>query len=105
MKIIIQEGNTDSEFIEGFTHGYTELIDDLENYTLEDLAEESGIPLDYLETIGKLCAESTATIACWAMGLTQQPNAVSVIQEVVISSCWWAHRKRGSGSLPSEGTF
>ena len=104
MKIIIQEGNTDSEFIGEFTHGYANLIADLENYSLDDLSEESGIPLDYLETIGKLCAKFNATIACWAMGLTQQPNAVSVIQEVVNLLLLGGHLGReGAGLCPVRG--
>ena len=104
MKIIIQEGNIDSEFIKEFTHGYTDLIDDLENFSLEDLAEESGISLDSLTTVGKLCAKSNATIACWAMGLTQQPNAVSVIQEVVNLLLLGGHIGRdGAGLCPVRG--
>ena len=104
MKVIIQEGNVDDEFIQEFTHGYKELVDDLENYSLEDLAQESGISLESLTAVGKLCAESDATIACWAMGLTQQPNAVSVIQEVVNLLLLGGHIGReGAGLCPVRG--
>jgi molybdopterin-dependent oxidoreductase alpha subunit len=36
-----------------------------------------------IEVAAGIAAESRATIACWAMGLTQQPAAVATIQQVV----------------------
>ena len=36
-----------------------------------------------IHEIAQMCADSKATIACWAMGLTQHKNGVAVIQEVV----------------------
>ena len=36
-----------------------------------------------IRAAGKMLANSKATIACWAMGLTQHRNGVAVIQEVV----------------------
>ena len=43
---------------------------------------DSGLLESNIRQVGEVIARSKATIACWAMGLTQQPNGVSVIQVV-----------------------
>ena len=54
--------------------------------------------------IAQMCADSKATIACWAMGLTQHKNGVAVIQEVVNLLLIGGHIGRsGAGVCPVRG--
>jgi len=51
-----------------------------------------------------MCIQSTSTIACWAMGLTQHRNGVQVIQEVVNLMLLGGHiGKKGAGLCPVRG--
>lgn len=104
MKHIIDAESTDDEFIQEFTNGYGELKADLENYDYQNLSEDCGISEDEIQRVAKICAKSKSTIACWAMGLTQQPNGVGVIQEVVNLLLLGGHIGRdGAGLCPVRG--
>ena len=51
-----------------------------------------------------MLSNSKATIACWAMGLTQHKNGVSVIQEVTNLLLMGGHiGKKGAGLCPVRG--
>lgn len=104
MKHIVDAESTDDEFIQEFTNGYGELKADLENYDYQNLSEDCGISEDEIQRVAKICAKSKSTIACWAMGLTQQPNGVGVIQEVVNLLLLGGHIGRdGAGLCPVRG--
>ena len=104
MKHIVEEESIDDEFIQEFTNGYGDLKTDLENYDYQNLAKDCGISVDEIQRVAKICASSKSTIACWAMGLTQQPNGVGVIQEVVNLLLLGGHIGRdGAGLCPVRG--
>ena len=72
----------DRAFIDEHTIGYAELIAELETHRFADLVEACGVPEDQIRAAAKIYVESKATIACWAMGLTQHQNGVGNIQEL-----------------------
>ena len=57
-----------------------------------------------IKTAAKYVINSKATIACWAMGLTQHRNGVAVIQEVANLMLIGGHiGKKGAGLCPVRG--
>ncbi len=73
----------DHDFIARHTQGFAALAADLRAAEWDQLVEASGVPRDQLEAAAAVAQRSRATICCWAMGLTQQPDAVATIQQVV----------------------
>ncbi len=73
----------DHAFIQEHTHGFSELAADLQAASWETLVGASGVSENLLREAADIAMRSRATIACWAMGLTQQPDAVATIQQVV----------------------
>jgi molybdopterin-dependent oxidoreductase alpha subunit len=73
----------DHAFIREQTHGYDALVADLRAVTWEEIVSASGVSRDRIAAAARIAMTSRATICCWAMGLTQQPNAVETIQGVV----------------------
>jgi molybdopterin-dependent oxidoreductase alpha subunit len=73
----------DHGFIAAHTHGYDSFIQDLRATSWEEILSGSGLDRERLQAAAGLLAASRATIACWAMGLTQQTHAVDCVQEVV----------------------
>jgi molybdopterin-dependent oxidoreductase alpha subunit len=72
----------DRDFLDEHTMGLAELRRAVESAEWENLVEQSGVSrAQMLETAGHLL-RSKATIACWAMGLTQNKHAVATIQQV-----------------------
>ncbi len=76
-------GVLDHAFLRDHTVGGHALDGDLRATTWEAIFAASGVDRPGLSEVAALLAASRATICCWAMGLTQQPDAVATIQQVV----------------------
>lgn len=111
MKVMLEdveaEGSTvrfDQTFIDEHTAGFEALCADLRAADFAELEENSGIASAEMERIARLCLKSRATIACWAMGLTQHKNSVATIREVVNLLLLGGHIGRpGAGVCPVRG--
>lgn len=73
----------DHAFIAQHTHGYAALVADVQATDWAAIVTASGVDQAAIRAAADIAARSRATIACWAMGLTQQPAAVATIQQVV----------------------
>ena len=94
----------DHDFIRDKTIGYQELIDDLKQYSVEDLATQCGIPIDHIEKACEIIAPAKKIIICWAMGLTQHKNGVENIKECVnLLLLKGSIGKEGAGTCPVRG--
>ena len=104
MKILLESGTLDGSFIDAKTIGFDTFRESLENYSWDQIVHDSGIERAMIEEIATYCDESNATIACWAMGLTQHRNGVAVIQEVVNLLLLGGHiGRKGAGVCPVRG--
>ncbi len=104
MKVQLELNATDDEFIESSTHGFEKLVENVRKTSWSQIESDTGLSRFQIEKAGKLLAESKATIACWAMGLTQHRNGVSVIQEVTNLLLMGGHiGKKGAGLCPVRG--
>ncbi len=88
----------DQTFIETQTQGFDAYRNHLAAVDWKAIEDASGISRAEIERIAALCAGKRKIITCWAMGLTQQPNAVATIQEVV-----HFHLLLGAIGLPGGG--
>ena len=73
----------DRDFIRDHTQGFEALAADLRATAWDHIVAASGVSRESIEAAAEIALRSKATICCWAMGLTQQPNAVETIQQVV----------------------
>ncbi len=94
----------DHEFIEEYTEGFEAFVEDLRQESWEDIVEKSGVERDQIQQAAEIAVDSEATIACWAMGLTQHENGVANIQEVVNFLLMRGQiGKPGAGACPVRG--
>ncbi len=73
----------DRSFVDEACEGFDAWRAALDATPWEGLESQSGIPREQMREVAVMYAEAPATIACWAMGLTQHANGVANIQEVV----------------------
>ncbi len=73
----------DQEFIKHTTTGYQALLDDLEQYSEQELLDLCGVEKARVEEAVRLIADRKKIVICWAMGLTQHKNGVETIREYV----------------------
>ena len=104
IKVHSEYGGLDNSFIDKSTEGYNSMVENAQSFDWAELELDSGIDKELIVEVGTILAKSKATIACWAMGLTQQPNGVSVIQEIVNLLLMGGHVGRpGAGFCPVRG--
>jgi molybdopterin-dependent oxidoreductase alpha subunit len=91
-------------FIEKKTSGFEEFRAALGRVSWEEIVEQSGVSRAQIREIAEVVMRSKAMIACWAMGLTQQRQAVATIQEIVNLLLLGGHMGRpGAGACPVRG--
>jgi molybdopterin-dependent oxidoreductase alpha subunit len=94
----------DRTFIAAHTRGFEAFIEDLRSTSWEEITAGSGLERERLRAAAALLIGSRATIACWAMGITQQTSAVGCIQEVVnLLLLRGQLGRRGAGVCPVRG--
>lgn len=104
IKHLLDTNMFDSDFIDTYTIQFDELKSHMDSFSWEQATQDSGISKESIIRFAEMCANSTATIACWAMGLTQHRNGVAVIQEVVNLLLLGGHIGRpGAGVCPVRG--
>ena len=104
MKQLLALDAVDRDFIASKTEAFEQFESGLFNQDWQQIVDDSGIKREMIHDIAQMCADSKATIACWAMGLTQHKNGVAVIQEVVNLLLMGGHIGRpGAGVCPVRG--
>jgi molybdopterin-dependent oxidoreductase alpha subunit len=94
----------DHDFIATQTLDYDNYIQHLKQYTLQQLADDCGVPLEQIKAAAELIQHKKKIVACWAMGLTQHKNAVDTIKEVVnLLLLKGSIGKPGAGTCPVRG--
>ncbi|MDR2231152.1 MAG: FdhF/YdeP family oxidoreductase [Flavobacteriaceae bacterium] len=94
----------DNQFIEDKTAGYEEFLKQFDHYKLEELAELSGVSTEALRQAAEIIAFKKRIIISWGMGLTQQPNGVDMLREILnIILLKGSIGIRGGGLCPVRG--
>ena len=68
---IITEGLTDQQFIAGYTEGYEELRDKIQEFTPEAMSPICGIPAETIREVARLYATARTSLIFWGMGISQ----------------------------------
>jgi molybdopterin-dependent oxidoreductase alpha subunit len=91
-------------FIDRKTSGFDDFWTALASVSWSEIVEQSGISRKQIQEIAEVVIRSKSMIACWAMGLTQQRQAVATIQEIVNLMLLGGHIGRpGAGVCPVRG--
>lgn len=94
----------DKEFITDKTVGYEDFMKQFDHYQLDELAELSGVSKEALYQAAEMIAFKKRIIVSWGMGLTQQPNGVDMIREILnILLLKGSIGKPGAGVCPVRG--
>ncbi|SEO18920.1 oxidoreductase alpha (molybdopterin) subunit [Flavobacterium sp. CF108] len=94
----------DYDFIKEKTTGYDAFLKQFEDYNLDELVELSGVSKEALYEAAEIIAYKKRIIVCWGMGLTQQPNGVEMIREILnILLLKGSIGKPGAGVCPVRG--
>ncbi|HEX2170957.1 MAG TPA: formate dehydrogenase subunit alpha [Dehalococcoidia bacterium] len=105
-KIIVDENLWDREFVAGRTENFEAWLESLEPYTVERVAEVTGIPADDLIAAARMYARPPFSGSCliWGMGITQHisgtANAHGLINLALVTG---QMGRPGNGISPLRG--
>jgi molybdopterin-dependent oxidoreductase alpha subunit len=99
-----QPGTINRTFITQNTSAFEPFQDAIAELSWEEIVDQSGVSRAQIQNIAEIVIRSKAMISCWAMGLTQQRQAVATIQEIVNLMLLGGHMGRpGAGVCPVRG--
>jgi len=102
--LAIEAGAVATSFVDEHTSGFDALANARQDLDWDTVLQDTGLAKEQIELAASMLIASHATIACWAMGLTQHRNGVAVIQEVVNLLLLGGHVGRpGAGFCPVRG--
>ncbi len=94
----------DLDFIRDYTVGFEDVIADLRAADWNEIVQNSGLSREQIRETAEVIMHSKSMIICWAMGLTQQRNAVATIQYAMNLLLVGGHIGRpGAGPCPVRG--
>lgn len=98
------DGGLDRGYIARSTEGFQAFEEHLRAMDDARLVRDSGVSPEGMQRAAELFAGSKATIACWAMGITQHANGVANVQAIVNLLLMGGHFGRpGAGACPVRG--
>ena len=100
-----REGDVfDHDFIAEHTVGYDALVADLDATSWDEIVQSSGVSEPEIREAADIAVRSRATIACWAMGITQHKHGVANVQVIVnFLLLRGSIGKPGAGACPVRG--
>lgn len=101
---LIRQGAIDHDFITTYTTGFDQLAESLVSLDDDEVTQATGLDLHDIDRTAQIVANSSSTIVCWAMGLTQHKHSVAMLQDVVNVLLLGGHIGRpGAGVCPVRG--
>lgn len=94
----------DTEFIERHTSGFAAWSEHVRALDWTAVEDATGLTRDQIEQAADMFIASSATVHCWAMGITQHRNAVATIKEFTnVCLAQGNIGKPGAGLCPVRG--
>ena len=102
--LLVQRGAVDRDFIERHTAGYDDYVAGLADLDWDLVERATGLSRAQIEEAVDMIEASSATLTCWAMGVTQHRHAVNTIKEIA-NVCFLRGDigKPGAGLCPVRG--
>jgi formate dehydrogenase (coenzyme F420) alpha subunit len=104
MKVIMDEGLADRNFIDERCEGFAELSRSLEGYSLEEAAKLTGVSAGEIAKAARIYAKSSASALLYSMGITQHVCGTDNVKACATMSLLAGQIGRpGAGVWPMRG--
>ena len=104
MKVIVDKGLADEEFLKVRTVGAEELLQSLKDYSLKEAEEKTEVPAEDIIQAAKAYAKSPASALLYSMGITQHVCGTDNVKTCATLALLCGHVGRpGAGVWPMRG--
>ncbi len=102
--LLLEWGCVDRDFVERHTVGFEAWAAHLAELDWDAVGRATGLPREQIEEAARMFRDSSATVTCWAMGITQHRNAVATVKEIAnVAFLQGNIGKPGAGLCPVRG--
>ncbi|MGJ9411094.1 FdhF/YdeP family oxidoreductase [Aeromicrobium sp. CF4.19] len=102
--LLVESDAIDHDFVASHTSGYEAWAEHVRDVDWDVVERATGLSRALIEQTAGMIRDSSATIYCWAMGLTQHRNGVATIKEISnLALVRGDIGKRGAGLCPVRG--
>ena len=102
--LLVQWDAIDHDFVDGHTVGFEEWAAHVKDVDWDAVERATGLERPLIEQAAGMFRDSSATVLCWAMGITQHRNAVATIKEFTnVALAQGNIGKPGAGLCPVRG--
>jgi formate dehydrogenase major subunit len=102
--LLLEWDAVDHAFVEQYTSGFEEYAAHLKTLDWDQVAAATGLTRQQVVELAELFRDSSRTIVCWAMGLTQHRNSVAIVKEIAnVAFLQGNIGKPGAGLCPVRG--
>ncbi|MEO1251868.1 MAG: FdhF/YdeP family oxidoreductase [Pseudomonadota bacterium] len=103
-KALVEAGLEDAGFIERWTEGYDDFLNDLHSTPWEEIETRSGVAKKLIEQVARLYGNSESAVFAWGMGMTHHLHGVRNIEYISnLALMRGMVGRRGAGLLPLRG--
>ena len=102
--LLLEWDAVDHDFVEQFTSGFEEYAAHVKDLDWDQVQAATGLTREQIEECAAMYRDSSRTVTCWAMGLTQHRNSVATIKEIAnVAFLQGNIGKPGAGLCPVRG--
>jgi formate dehydrogenase major subunit len=102
--LLVEWGCVDKDFIAQHTVGYDAWAAHVGELDWAAVERATGLERPLIEEAARMFRDSSATVLCWAMGITQHRNAVATVKEITNVALMQGNiGKPGAGLCPVRG--
>ncbi|MBT4529992.1 MAG: FdhF/YdeP family oxidoreductase [Phycisphaerae bacterium] len=104
LKWLDEHDAIDEHFVEHHAECFPETRMQARGISWDWIVEQSGVKLELIEEVSKIYSQSSATIFCWAMGITHTKGGVDGVRSIAnVAIARGMLGKEGAGLLPLRG--
>lgn len=103
-KAVVENGSHDIDFINNYTNGHQEFLEDLKSCSWQSITENSGISEERIRRLAEIYGSSKNVIFSWSMGITHHKHGVDNVESIVnLALLRGMVGRRHAGLLPLRG--
>jgi len=102
--LLLEWGCVDEDFVRRHTVGFEEWSEHVSAVDWAVVERATSLSRAQVEEAARMFRDSSATVICWAMGITQHRNAVATVKEIVnVALLQGGIGRPGAGLFPVRG--
>lgn len=107
MRVLVEEGLTDNEYIANYTLGFEQLKKELPRYTPEYVEAVAGVPAGDVRKLARMYGQARAPFIRMGMGLSRNRRGGMIVRTIAcLPGLVGAYHKQGGGALMfTSGAF